>query len=339
MDLPTFWFWVIATFWLGYLFLEGFDFGVGMTLGILGCNNTDRRVLINTIGPVWDGNEVWLIVAVGATFAAFPDWYAGLLSTLYLLVLVIVLALIVRGVAFEYRGKVDSATWRRAWDRAIIVGSLIAPLGVGALLVTNVFGLPIDAAGNRVGGPLAPLGWPALLGALAFAGFAFVHGTVFLSLKTSGEIRARARGLALRSAPLALLPLAVLLVLLVLRGHGLAVLIAACVAVLAGVLGLARLAAHRDGQAFGAFAVLVAATVVTLFASLYPAVIPSTVDPAFSISVRAGASGHYTLVVMSWLAAFGAPAVLAYQGWTYWVFRHRLARSHIPAPTAPTSST
>src|SRR2546423_8833748 len=179
MTLETIWFCLVAIFWLGYLFLEGFDFGVGMLLPILGRDNTERRVLINTIGPVWDGNEVWLIVAAGAMFAAFPAWYASLFSAAYLPVVVVLLALIGRGVAFEYRGKVDSARWRRTWDRVIMAGSLLPALGVGLLLSWNVLGLPIDGSGQRVGGPFAAFQWETILGALAIVGFAVVHGSVF----------------------------------------------------------------------------------------------------------------------------------------------------------------
>jgi len=217
MDLATVWFLIIALLWLGYLFLEGFDFGVGMLLPVLGRDEASRRVLINTIGPVWDGNEVWLIVAGGATFAAFPGWYAGLFSAAYLPLLLFLLALIGRGVAFEYRGKVDSARWRAVWDNVITWGSAVAALGVGLVLSWNVLGVPIDAAGNRVGSPFAALRWDTLLGALGVAGFALVHGAVFVSLKTSGDIRERARGLALRLLPVALVPLAALLLVTQLR--------------------------------------------------------------------------------------------------------------------------
>ncbi|WP_007026350.1 cytochrome d ubiquinol oxidase subunit II, partial [Saccharomonospora iraqiensis] len=212
MDLPTLWFWVIALFWLGYLFLEGFDFGVGMLLPVLGRRETERRVLINTIGPVWDGNEVWLIVAAGATFAAFPAWYAGLFSAAYLPLLLVLLALIGRGVAFEYRGKVDSARWRAVWDRVIVFGSWVPPFGVGLILATTVFGLPLDADGDRVGSVLESVRWETVLGGLAVVGFSLVHGAVFLALKTEGELADRARRIALRAAPVALAPVLGLLV-------------------------------------------------------------------------------------------------------------------------------
>lgn len=336
MDLPTIWFCIIALFWLGYLFLEGFDFGVGILLPILGGrDDTRRRVMVNTIGPVWDGNEVWLIVAGGATFAAFPGWYASLFSTAYLPLLIVLAALIGRGVAFEYRGKVDSVRWRRGWDAVIVAGSWIPALGIGLVLSWNVVGLPLDADGNRVGGPFDGIGWVSIVGALAVAGYAFLHGTVFLALKTDGELRHRARRLGLRIAPIALLPLVVLLLEVQSREGSGWTWVPIGIVALAAVAAVARLAAGREGQAFACMGVAVGATVVALFGALYPYVLPSTVDPAFSLSVADTASSSYTLTVMTWVAAFGAPAVLIYQAWTYWVFRRRISTQHIPPVHVP----
>ncbi|GAB2741308.1 cytochrome d ubiquinol oxidase subunit II [Amycolatopsis magusensis] len=335
MDLETLWFIIIAVFWLGYLFLEGFDFGVGMLLPVLGRGNTERRVMINTIGPVWDGNEVWLIVAVGATFAAFPGWYATLLSGAYLPVLVVLLALIGRGVAFEYRGKVDSDRWRRTWDRVIVLGSWLPPLGVGLLLATTMLGLPLDANGDRLGSPFEAVRWDTLLGALAFAGFSLVHGAAFLTLKTEGEFRAHARAVALKVLPFALLPMFAFLVLVQLREGALWTVITLAVAVLSAIVAWTRLAADRDGQAFAALGVLIATAAITLFGALYPDVLPSTGDPANTLTIDGTASSPYTLQVITWVGAFGAPAVLVYQGWTYWVFRKRIGTRHIPPVHTP----
>lgn len=333
--METFWFCVIALLWLGYLFLEGFDFGVGMLLPVLGRDETERRVLINTIGPVWDGNEVWLLVAAGATFAAFPGWYASLFSSVYLPLVLFLLALIGRGVAFEYRGKVDSARWRRVWDAVIFVGSWVATLSVGLVLTANVFGLPLDANGDRVGSPFAAVTLESALGALAIAGYALVHGAVFLSLKTEGEVRERARAVALRVAPVALLPLVVLLLWVQLRFGTVWTYAAAIGVALAAFGALARLALRREGQAFALMGVAIACAVAALFGALYPNVLPSTLDPAFSLTVENTASSPYTLTVMTWVAAFGTPAVLVYQGWTYWVFRKRIGTRHIPKVHAP----
>ncbi|HEV3357096.1 MAG TPA: cytochrome d ubiquinol oxidase subunit II [Pseudonocardiaceae bacterium] len=335
MSLPTLWFCVIAFFWVGYLFLDGFDLGVGMLLPIIGRGETGRRVLLNTIGPVWDGNEVWLVVAGGATFAAFPDWYAALFSGAYLPMLMVLVALIGRGVALEYRGKIDAPRWRRGWDAVIVVGSLLIALGVGLLMAVIALGLPLDAQGNRVGSAFAAVRPDTLLGAVGFAGFALLHGAVFLALKTEGDVRERARRFALRAAPVALLPLLGLLIILVARAGSTWVWVPFGVAVLAGIVAPLRLRAGRDGQAFAALGVVVLAALVTLFGSVYPDVLPSTLDAANSLTVTGAASSSYTLTVMSWLAAVGAPVVLVYQGWSYWVFRRRLGTRHIPKVHAP----
>jgi cytochrome bd ubiquinol oxidase subunit II len=335
MDLATFWFCVIAAFWLGYLFLEGFDFGVGMLLPVLGEDNTKRRVVINTIGPVWDGNEVWIIVAAGTMFAAFPGWYATLFSAAYLPLLVVLLALIGRGVAFEYRGKVDSDRWRRNWDRVIVLGSWIPPFGVGILLATTALGMPLDADGNRIGSAFESLRWDTMLGGLALVGFSFAHGAVFLALKTTGELREKARLIALRAMPLCLAPLVAFAALVHLRVGAVWTVVTLALVPLAGLLAWLRLSAGREGQSFAALGVAIAAAAVTLFGSLYPNVLPSTVDFANSLTVADTASGSYTLTVMSWVAAFGAPAVLVYQGWTYWVFRKRIGTEHIPPVHVP----
>jgi len=335
MTLATVWFCVIAFFWLGYLFLEGFDFGVGMLLPVLARDNTERRVMVNTIGPVWDGNEVWLIVAAGATFAAFPAWYAGLFSAAYLPLLLVLLALIGRGVAFDYRGKVDSERWRRTWDRVIMIGSWIPPLGVGLILATTVLGLPLDADGNRVGSAFAAVRWDTLLGAVAIAAFSLTHGAAFLALKTSGDLRERARTLAVRLLPFAMLPMVAFLAVVQWRGGTLWTLLAFGISAVAAVVAWLRLRADRDGQAFAALGVVIAGAAVTMFGTLFPNVLPSTLDAANTLTIAGAASSPYTLTVMTWVAVFGAPAVLIYQGWTYWVFRKRIGTQHIPAVHAP----
>ncbi|WP_410587319.1 cytochrome d ubiquinol oxidase subunit II [Amycolatopsis sp. lyj-23] len=335
MTLEIAWFVVIAFFWLGYLFLEGFDFGVGMLLPVLARDNTERRVMVNTIGPVWDGNEVWLIVAGGAMFAAFPAWYAGLFSAAYLPLLLVLLALIGRGVAFEYRGKVDSERWRRNWDRVIMIGSWIPPLGVGLILATTVLGLPLDADGNRVGSAFAAVRWDTLLGAVAIAAFSITHGAAFLALKTSGDLRERAKNLAIKLLPVAMVPMVAFLSVVQWRAGTLWTLLAFGVSAAAAVVAWLRLRADRDGQAFAALGVVIAGAAVTMFGSLFPNVLPSTLDAANTLTIAGAASSPYTLTVMTWVAVFGAPAVLVYQGWTYWVFRKRIGTQHIPAVHAP----
>ncbi|MET0303212.1 MAG: cytochrome d ubiquinol oxidase subunit II [Microbacteriaceae bacterium] len=331
--LPTLWFIAVALLWTGYLLLEGFDLGVGMHMLISARTDRRRRLLLNTIGPVWDGNEVWLITAGAATFAAFPLWYASLFSTLYLPLTIVVLALIFRAVGIEWRGKGKTVRWTGAWDRAIGIGSFVAAFGVGAMLALTTLGLPINENGDRVGGPFAWFGWEAVLGGLAVVGFSLVHGAVFLSLKTDGDARVEARRFVLRWMPLGLAPMAIWAVILVVRADVVerpVGAILAVVAVLGAVTSWVFLKVGREGRAFLGLAVFVVAGAAAIFASAYPVVIPSTLDAAFSLTVSNASSGDYTLGVMTVVAGFGLPLVVLYQGWTYWVFRRRLREEHIP---------
>ena len=317
--------------WTGYFVLEGFDFGVGMLLRVLSRDNTDRRVLINTIGPVWDGNEVWLLVAGGATFAAFPLWYASLFSGFYLALLVILVALIVRGVAFEFRGKIDSDRWRRGWDVAIIAGSVVPALLWGVAFGNIVRGVPLDAEHHFTGDFFTLLNPYALLGGLTtLAVFAF-HGAVFVALKTEGEVRARAKALTVPLGGAAVVAgAAFLLRTQIAYGAGWTWV---SVVVAAGALVTAVLMARagREGWAFAGTALAIVATTVTLFGALYPDVMPASNDAANSLTTTNASSTPYTLEIMTWVAVFFTPVVLAYQAWTYWVFRKRVSRAHIPA--------
>ncbi|WP_423184382.1 cytochrome d ubiquinol oxidase subunit II [Arthrobacter sp. NyZ413] len=329
--LPTIWFIAIAVLWTGYLFLEGFDLGVGMLMKLFARNNTDRRVLLNTVGPVWDGNEVWLLTAGGATFAAFPRWYASLFSTLYLPLLIVLVALIFRAVAFEYRGKVDTERWRTVWDWAIALGSFVAAFGVGAALALTTTGLPINANGDRQGGPFAWFNGYAVLGGLAVAAFALAHALAFLALKTDGEVRHRARRWFVRLAPFALLPfLAWMVAVQLLSGKPWTWLLVVLGIVAAGAAWvLAR--QGSEGKAFGALGAFLVCGTASIFGAAFPVVIPSTLDPAFDLTVSNASSSAYTLGLMSVVAAIGLPLVIAYQAWTYWVFRRRVSAAHIPA--------
>ncbi|HRA34809.1 MAG TPA: cytochrome d ubiquinol oxidase subunit II [Acidimicrobiales bacterium] len=335
MELTTFWFILLGVLWTGYFFLEGFDFGVGMLLHPLGRTETDRRVLINTIGPVWDGNEVWLLTAGGATFAAFPNWYATLFSGFYLALFLILVALILRGVAFEYRGKVDSVRWRRNWDLAIAFGSWVPAVLWGVAFANIVAGVPIDENGDFTGSLLTLLNPFGLLGGVVTASLFLLHGAHFLALKTEAEVRDAARRLGLRIAPVTVGAGAVFLVWnQVARGAGWtwAPVAVAAVALVASVVA-AR--ADRDGWAFAATGLAIAAAVIALFGSLYPNVMPSTTDPAFSLTVDNASSTAYTLRIMTWVAVVMTPVVLAYQAWSYWVFRKRIGRQHIPPVHVP----
>jgi cytochrome bd ubiquinol oxidase subunit II len=326
MSLNNVWFALIAVLWTGYFLLEGFDFGVGVLLPVLGRDETRRRVLLNTIGPVWDGNEVWLIVAAGATFAAFPEWYAALFSGFYLPLLVILVALIGRGVAFEYRGKVDSDRWRGAWDMAIVGGSLVPAVLWGVVFGNVVRGVALDAGHHYVGG-LGDLFNPyALLGGAATLLLFVTHGAVFLALKTEDDVRESARRLAMWLGAGAVVAVGVFLLWTDVTP-------VAVVAVVALIAALALTRIGRDGWAFAATGVTVVAATATLFLALYPDVLPSTLDNAFSLTVTNAASSPYTLKVMSWVALAFTPVVLVYQGWTYWVFRKRIGVRHIPRGT------
>lgn len=332
MELTTVWFSLIAVLWIGYFVLEGFDFGVGMLLPVLGRTETERRVLINTIGPVWDGNEVWVLVAGGATFAAFPEWYATLFSGFYLPLLLILVALIVRGVAFEYRAKRDDVRWRAAWDQAIFWGSLLPAVLWGVAFANILRGVPIDENHEYVGGFFNLLNPYALIGGATTGLLFLTHGATFLALKTDGEVRRRARALA---GTTGLAAAAVTVVFLgwtqVDTGNvGSAVLfVGAAVALLAGLYAVDQL---REGWGFlGTFAAI-ALGVAGLFVALFPDVMPTSLADGTGLTTTTAAATHYTLKIMTIVAVFFTPIVLAYQGWTYWVFRHRISEHHIPAP-------
>jgi cytochrome d ubiquinol oxidase subunit II len=333
MTLQTLWFLLIAVLWTGYFVLEGFDFGVGILLPFLGRDETSRRVVINTIGPVWDGNEVWLLVAGGATFAAFPEWYASLFSGFYLPLLLILVALIARGVAFEFRGKIDDARWRARCDAAIFVGSLVPALLWGVAFGNIVRGVKLDARHLYVGSFFDLLNPYALLGGVVTLGLFTLHGAVFLALKTTGPVRDGARRIASRVGLVAIAAGAAFLLWTQLDhgdlGSGLTAI--ACALALIGAWLLNR--RGREGWAFAAMVVTIAAATATLFQALYPDVLPSTISAANSLNVRNASSTHYTLTVMSWVALAFTPIVLLYQTWTYWVFRRRVSPEHIPAPT------
>ena len=331
MDLPVIWFALIAVLWTGYLVLEGFDFGVGMLIPILGRNDRSRRVLLNTIGPFWDGNEVWLLTAGGAMFAAFPHWYATLFSGFYLALLVILVGLIVRALGFEYRGKVDSPRWRAWWDLAIVVGSVIPALLWGVALTNIVRGVPIDAHMEFTGSLLTLLNPIGLLGGLTTLALFLAHGAMFACLKTDGEIRSGARKAALISGPVAaVLGVILLITLNMTSGGSAASWVVTVIAALALVGGLAAAWARREGLAFAGTAVAIVGVVASYFLMLYPNVMPSSTNPAWSLTIRDAASSHHTLQIMTVVAVIFTPIVLLYQGWTYWVFRRRIRPEHIP---------
>ncbi|PWI42609.1 cytochrome d ubiquinol oxidase subunit II [Streptomyces sp. ICBB 8177] len=332
MHLHDVWFVLIAVLWTGYFFLEGFDFGIGVLTKLLARDETERRVLINTIGPVWDGNEVWLLTAGGATFAAFPDWYATLFSGFYLPLLVILVCLIVRGVAFEYRAKRDDERWKRNWEHAIFYASVLPAFLWGVAFADIVRGVPIDAAKNFTGGVLDLLNPYALLGgAVTFTLFTF-HGAVFAALKTLGDIRERARRTAGRLGLLTAVLASAFLAWTQVHSGNPRSLVALAVAVAALIVALLCNRSGREGWAFALSGVTIAAAVATLFLALFPDVMPSSTNPAWSLTVSNASSSPYTLRIMTWVAGIATPMVIAYQAWTYWVFRKRIGTHHIPGP-------
>jgi cytochrome d ubiquinol oxidase subunit II len=333
MELHDVWFVLIAVLWTGYFFLEGFDFGVGVLTKLLARDRAEKRVLINTIGPVWDGNEVWLLSAGGATFAAFPDWYATLFSGFYLPLLIILVSLIVRGVAFEYRAKRPEENWQRNWETAIFWSSLVPAFLWGVAFANIVRGVKIDRNLEYVGTVGDLLNTYALLGGLVTLTLFTFHGAVFTALKTVGDIRERARKLALRVGLVtAVLALVFLVWTQAHTGNG-RTLVALVAAVAALVAALAANQAGREGWSFALSGVTIVAAVAMLFLSLFPNVMPSTLNGDWNLTVTNASSSPYTLKIMTWLAAIATPLVLLYQGWTYWVFRKRIGTQHI-APEA-----
>ena len=341
MHLSDLWFIAIATLWTGYFVLEGFDFGVGILLPVLGRNDTERRVMINTIGPVWDGNEVWLLTAGGATFAAFPAWYAAMFSAFYLPLLLILVALIVRGVAFEYRGKGRTARWRRRWDMGLFAGSLLPAILWGVAFGNIVRGIKLNAAHNYVGSFFDLLNPYALLGGLTTLALFVTHGAVFLSLKTTGDIRARARRLAGQVGIVAIAAAGGFLAWTEANNTGATAAVAsitlaavAAAALAAGIVAIWVGSAY-ERAAFMGTAVAIATATAALFTALYPSVLPSTLDAAYGLTTANASSTAKTLAVMTVVAVIFLPLVLLYQGWTYWVFRKRIGTGSIPAEPAP----
>ncbi|OZC48360.1 cytochrome d ubiquinol oxidase subunit II [Rhodococcus sp. 06-621-2] len=328
------WFVIVAVLFVGYFLLEGFDFGVGMLMPIVG-RRTDippdvrRRVVLNTIGPVWDGNEVWLITAGGALFAAFPDWYATLFSGFYLPLLLILVALILRIVAIEWRAKIDDDNWRRRCDWGIVFGSWVPAVLWGVAFANIVRGVEIDAQKQVVSSLVDLLNPYALLGGVTTAVVFALHGAVFLALKSADEIREDAVAIAARLAVPAV-PIAGAFVLWTQIAYGKGwtwILVGLAAAALLGVVVFTR--DEKEGRAFALTSIAVVSTVTLLFASLFSNVMPSTLDPAYNLTIANASSSPYTLTVMTWVAAFMTPVVILYQAWTYWVFRQRISSTAI----------
>jgi cytochrome bd ubiquinol oxidase subunit II len=334
MTLITLWFMVLVIFWTGFLVLEGFDFGVGMLHGVVGRDERGRGLAIQTIGPLWDGNEVWLIVAAAGTFAAFPGWYATMFSAFYPVILLLLVALIARGVSFEFGSKRDGPGWRRAWAAATTYGSLLVPLLIGVMLGNLLHGVPIGSDQEYAGNLLDLLNSYSLFCGLTLLLLCLLHGASFLALRTSGEVRERARQVGRRVGPPAAAAVVGFAVWTQATAGG-SLSLPAVLAVLAAVAAAWQVGRGRDGLAFAATAVTMAAVVVSIFVALYPRVMVSTLGSANDLTVTNTASSPYSLKVMTVTAVILFPLVLAYQAWTYYVFRRRVGAAETATPAGP----
>ena len=349
MDLDTLWFVLIAVLWSGYFVLEGFDFGVGMLLPIVGRDDDDRSTMLRTIGPVWDGNEVWLVVAGGATFAAFPAWYATMFSGFYIAFALILFFLIVRVVSFEWRSKSEDSRWRARWTWINTIASYALPLLWGIGLSCLLYGVPIDSDGNYSGNFSDLFSAYTIFAGVAFVSLFAFHGATFLTLRTSGDLRVRAESAARRLA----IPAAVLGAIYLAWTVAVAMdrndkdlfppAFPAALGIAALALGAFFLLTGRNGKAFTMTAGAAIAFVATLFTGLFPRVMVSSTDFADSLTVNGASSTDYALKVMSVVALICVPLILLYQGWTYHVFRHRLGSEPASArgdmTTTPASPT
>jgi cytochrome d ubiquinol oxidase subunit II len=330
MELYDLWFALISILFIGFFFLEGFDYGVGILLPFLGKNDQERRQVINTIGPVWDANEVWMITAGGAIFAAFPQWYATLFSGFYLALVVILLALIVRGVAFEFRSKDENPQWRKAWDWAIFFGSAVPALLWGVAFGNLVKGTPINANMDFTGNFFDLLSPYTLICGLAGFMVFLLHGAIFLSLRTEGDVRARAETMAQKLW----IPVMAVAALLAITNY-VYIDIFNKIGVNPGVMPVASAAAllavgyylreKQFGWAFIMMGLTILLAVATFFWFLYPDVMVSSTNTAYNLTVSSASASHKTLELMTIVALVFVPIVLMYQGWSYWVFRKRVA--------------
>lgn len=338
MNLNILWFVLIAVLYLGYFLLEGFDFGVGILIPFLSkdkdANRVDvkRRVLINTIGPHWDGNEVWLLTAGGATFAAFPHWYATLFSGFYLAFFLLLLALIVRGVAFEFRSKDENPRWRATWDWALFIGSFVPALLLGVAFANLVRGVPIDADMNYVGTFFDLLNPYALLGGVTSLLTFTVYGALFLCLKTTGELKDAAMKVVKQMWLWVVIVQAIFLgagfmATDMLARSGVIIVSLPLIAIGTFILSPHLLSQKKEGWAFGMVAITIALNLMNIFMVLYPRVMVSSLNDAWSLTIQNAASSPYTLKVMTIVALIFTPIVLIYQGWSYWVFRKRIEQA------------
>lgn len=334
MSLNELWYLLIAVLFIGFFVLEGFDFGVGGLAKFLGKDEKEKRVYINTIGPFWDANEVWLITAGGAMFAAFPHWYATLFSGFYIPLAFMLFALIIRGVSFEFRGQVDNQNWRNLWDWTLTIGSLLPPILWGVVLTNFMTGMPIDENKEMVGGFLQFLHPFALLGGVMFLSLCLVHGLQFITLRTTGELQERARKWAKALAPITL----ILLLSFAAIGfittdiftyHGALWILLPLLAWSALLVSSFLNVKKRDGWAFTLTSLTIVFLIASVFIGMFPRVMISTINEAYSLTITNAASGSYSLKVMTYFSLTLLPFVLAYQGWSYYIFRQRVTKDDL----------
>ncbi|GAB1773409.1 cytochrome d ubiquinol oxidase subunit II [Priestia megaterium] len=328
-SLNEFWYLLVSILFVGFIFLEGFDFGIGMVSRFLGRNDLERRAFINTIGPFWDANEVWLISAIGAMFAAFPNWYATLLSGSYVLFVLLLLSLIGRGVAFEFRGKVEKQAWKNAWDWVIFFGSLFPPLIFGILFSALMKGLPVERNMQMNAGFSDIVNLYTITGGVTLTMLCLWHGLIFATIRTMDDIRDRSRKVAMK-----LLPVNALLLLIfsgmtffetnLFSNHSRLMLYTFFIGIFVYLLAGFFLTRKKDGWAFAMSGLILILSISSIFAGLFPTVLVSSVNESYSLTIHNAASGNYSLKIMSYAAIVLLPFVLGYQIWSYYVFRKRV---------------
>ncbi|WP_374149336.1 cytochrome d ubiquinol oxidase subunit II [Priestia megaterium] len=328
-SLNEFWYLLVSILFVGFIFLEGFDFGIGMVSRFLGRNDLERRAFINTIGPFWDANEVWLISAIGAMFAAFPNWYATLLSGSYVLFVFLLLSLIGRGVAFEFRGKVEKQAWKNAWDWVIFFGSLFPPLIFGILFSALMKGLPVERNMQMNAGFSDIVNLYTITGGVTLTMLCLWHGLIFATIRTMDDIRDRSRKVAMK-----LLPINALLLLIfsgmtffetdLFSNHSRLILYTFFIGIFVYLLAGFFLTRKKDGWAFAMSGLILILSISSIFAGLFPTVLVSSINESYSLTIHNAASGNYSLKIMSYAAIALLPFVLGYQIWSYYVFRKRV---------------